>query len=186
MADLPACYCDSCGITAHPEKFYPDRAVQRDVMEVLVKCGYHAAGCPWVGQLKAWENHVDVCKYHTVSCPHRGCEVVLPYNRLESHQQACQFRRVTCEYCKTEISISQLKVIFNVLSFIFCFDFWVQKGRFYSLTGHGRVALCCNSASLCCESSPQIVAIVLSCLSWPWKPVFSNLGKLHDAKYLLC
>jgi len=109
MADLPACYCDSCGITAHPEKFYPDRAVQRDVMEVLVKCGYHAAGCPWVGQLKAWENHVDVCKYHTVSCLHRGCEVVLPYNRLESHQQACQFRRVTCEYCKTEISISQLK-----------------------------------------------------------------------------
>jgi len=36
-------------------QFYPDRAVQRDVMEVLVKCSYHAAGCPWVGQLKAWE-----------------------------------------------------------------------------------------------------------------------------------
>jgi len=36
-------------------QFYLDRAVQRDVMNVLVKCVYHTAGCPWTGQLKNWK-----------------------------------------------------------------------------------------------------------------------------------
>ena len=33
-------------------QFYSDRAVQRDVMNVLVKCENHTTGCPWTGQLK--------------------------------------------------------------------------------------------------------------------------------------
>ena len=36
-------------------QFYPDRAVQREVMDVLVKCVYQTIGCPWTGQLKNWE-----------------------------------------------------------------------------------------------------------------------------------
>lgn len=36
-------------------QFYLDRAVQRDVMNVLVKCDYHIIGCNWTGQLKNWE-----------------------------------------------------------------------------------------------------------------------------------
>ena len=36
-------------------QFYPDRAVQRDVMDILVKCVNHNTGCPWTGQLKNWE-----------------------------------------------------------------------------------------------------------------------------------
>ena len=36
-------------------QFYPDRAVQRDVMDVFVKCVYQNTGCPWTGQLKNWE-----------------------------------------------------------------------------------------------------------------------------------
>ena len=36
-------------------QFYPDRAVQRDVMDVLVKCIHHTIGCPWTGHLKNLE-----------------------------------------------------------------------------------------------------------------------------------
>ena len=36
-------------------QFYSDRAVQRDVMDVLVKCENLITGCPWSGQLKNWE-----------------------------------------------------------------------------------------------------------------------------------
>ena len=43
-----------CTYNTHVQ-FYPDRAVQRDVMDVLVKCTYHTMGCPWTGQLKNWE-----------------------------------------------------------------------------------------------------------------------------------
>jgi len=35
--------------------FYPDRAVQRNIMDILVKCVHHTTGCPWTGQLKNWE-----------------------------------------------------------------------------------------------------------------------------------
>ena len=44
----------TCTYNTHTQ-FYPDRAVQRDVMDVLVKCVHHTAGCPWTGQLKNWE-----------------------------------------------------------------------------------------------------------------------------------
>ena len=37
------------------KQFYSDRAVQRDVMDVLVKCENHITGRPWTGQLKNWE-----------------------------------------------------------------------------------------------------------------------------------
>jgi len=79
-------------------------------MDVLVKCVNHTTGCPWIGQLKNWENHTDECVFRTVKCPHKECELVLPFNQLESHQQTCQFRRVTCEYCNTETSVSQQEV----------------------------------------------------------------------------
>ena len=154
-------------------QFYSDRAVQRDVMEVLVKCENHSTGCPWTGQLKNWEvrweggreggreegreggrgggggggggegmrggrecvcrmkrismwkdnvldytalflppsqDHIDVCVYQAVTCPHKGCGMVLPYNQLESHELTCPFRRVICEHCNTELTISQLEV----------------------------------------------------------------------------
>ena len=45
---------NNCHYFAHTQ-FYPDRAVQRDVMEMLVKCENHSMGCPWTGQLKNWE-----------------------------------------------------------------------------------------------------------------------------------
>ena len=87
----------------------PPWFVQRDVMEVLVKCENHNTGCPWTGQLKNWEDHIDVCVYQAVTCPHKGCGMVLPYNQLESHELTCPFRRVICEHCNTELTISQLE-----------------------------------------------------------------------------
>ena len=36
-------------------QFYQDRAIQRNVIDILVKCDYHTIGCPWIGQLKNWE-----------------------------------------------------------------------------------------------------------------------------------
>ena len=56
------------------------------------------------------QKHINVCVYRTVNCPHKGCEMVLPFNQLASHRQACQFKRVACEYCKTETAISQQEV----------------------------------------------------------------------------
>ena len=56
------------------------------------------------------QNHIEECVYRAVTCPNKGCGMVLPYNQLESHEQTCPFRRVTCEHCNTELTISQLEV----------------------------------------------------------------------------
>jgi hypothetical protein len=34
---------------------YPDKAVQREVLALLVQCSHQDHGCEWQGQIKEWE-----------------------------------------------------------------------------------------------------------------------------------
>ena len=36
-------------------QYYPDKAVQREVLELIVLCSYSKYGCPWQGQLQHFE-----------------------------------------------------------------------------------------------------------------------------------
>ena len=113
---------NNCHYFAHTQ-FYPDRAVQRDVMEMLVKCENHSMGCPWTGQLKNWEvrregDNVYVGwkgegKDRYVERQHTevllSCSSLLPPS--QNHIDACVFRAVTCpnKGCKAVLPYHQLE-----------------------------------------------------------------------------
>lgn len=100
--------CSKCGVSSSGA-YYPDKAVQREVLSLLVFCSHKQHGCQWQGPIKQWESHCSQCSYKASPCPNEGCSDMLPPNELELHLQECQYRLIPCQYCATKVLYSGLQ-----------------------------------------------------------------------------
>ena len=92
------------------EEYYPDKAVRREILQLIVLCLHSIYGCPWQGQLQHFECHCRDCKYKPVKCPNPGCSELLPAEKLDRHVDGdCPFRKVACNHCREEVAANQLE-----------------------------------------------------------------------------
>ena len=53
-------------------QYYSDKAVQREVFQLIVLCSYSIYGCPWQGQLQ----HLEVSTHQVIWCSPVHCSLV--------------------------------------------------------------------------------------------------------------
>jgi TNF receptor-associated factor 4 len=81
-------------------------AGNREVLDLIVKCENSGAGCGWLGELRALEEHKPACQCILTRCP-LSCDTLLyglkgcvPKKNLESHLgEECQERNYECPHC---------------------------------------------------------------------------------------
>ncbi|XP_013420704.1 TNF receptor-associated factor 4 [Lingula anatina] len=83
------------------DKVYVDKAFQRDIDHLGVKCSN--GRCKWTGALKELVPHQEDCKYKVIPCP-KGCGAEFEKRFLDKHRdEDCPKRKIACEFCKSNI-----------------------------------------------------------------------------------
>ena len=87
--------CRSCLNT------FPDGLSARRLRSLKVKCSNSCAGCMWVNEWAALEDHIKTCAFELVSCV--NCLQMVLQGSLSTHMlSVCAMRRHTCPHCKQE------------------------------------------------------------------------------------
>ena len=68
-------------------QYFPDRFVQREILNLVVACPFCESGCNWEGRFEEYPQHVENCDFALSTCEH--CEEKLHKNQLEAHNQSC-------------------------------------------------------------------------------------------------
>lgn len=79
-----------------------DRALQRRIHLLEVKCPLVNKGCTWTGPLNMLETHLSCmeCQYVETKCPY-SCGENIRCGLLEKHKASCPKRPFTCPYCNS-------------------------------------------------------------------------------------
>ena len=130
-------YCDSCLTKwletqktcphCRKEKFQNmiNKAKNREVKELRIRCTNSMKGCNWVGELRALDNHLKSdkgCGYMIVKCSNRGmadklCGESLERRHLTSHKKnECKYRPYTCEYCGHKDTYEKIAIGYEMQS----------------------------------------------------------------------
>ncbi|XP_047143291.1 TNF receptor-associated factor 5 isoform X2 [Hydra vulgaris] len=95
----------------NPSKIFPDKAIERAVMQLKVKCSNVINGCEWTGELKILNKHLGSCEYQTLKCLNKPCSSSLLRKKLNEHMEKhCIYRLVTCHHCKQKIIFSEMQI----------------------------------------------------------------------------
>lgn len=89
--------------------------LERSLLQLEVKCSNHKQGCPWTGQLRHFEEHLNVdpkpdaqlsgCKFVPVACVH-SCGSWFHRGAIGKHQRdVCPQRPFCCDYCRDYTSV---------------------------------------------------------------------------------
>ncbi|XP_065641734.1 TNF receptor-associated factor 5 isoform X2 [Hydra vulgaris] len=83
---------------------FRDKAIERNILELDVKCNNSIKNCQWSGKLRAFNNHLGSCEYEDVKCFNEQCSTLLLRKELSNHMETkCIYRLVTCQYCNQKI-----------------------------------------------------------------------------------
>ena len=66
---------------------FPDRFVQREILNVVVICPFGEFGCKWEGQFEEYALHIESCDFALSTCEY--CGESLHKNQLTAHKQTC-------------------------------------------------------------------------------------------------
>ena len=81
-------------------QYFPDKASERRIKELKVKCDNHKNGCKWEQELAQMEEHLSKCGYAKVDCEN-NCKQFLLRNNLRNHlKNQCPMREYQCPKCK--------------------------------------------------------------------------------------
>ena len=82
-----------------------DKAVQRDINRLEIRCTKQGLGCQWVGELSSLQTHLDSdkgCGYVEVQCSNK-CGAKMKRRELKAHlERQCPLRKTHCLYCHYE------------------------------------------------------------------------------------
>nr|XP_047130474.1 TNF receptor-associated factor 6-A isoform X3 [Hydra vulgaris] len=93
-----------------PEQTFRDKAIERAVLQLKVKCNNFLKNCQWTGELKAIDNHLETCEYQEVKCLNEQCSTSLLRKELSDHMETkCIYRLVTCQYCNQKIRFCEMQ-----------------------------------------------------------------------------
>nr|XP_047130467.1 TNF receptor-associated factor 5 isoform X2 [Hydra vulgaris] len=94
-----------------PEQTFRDKAIERAVLQLKVKCNNFLKNCQWTGELKAIDNHLETCEYQEVKCLNEQCSTSLLRKELSDHMETkCIYRLVTCQYCNQKIRFCEMQI----------------------------------------------------------------------------
>lgn len=100
--------------TLSESQFYPDKFVEREVLEFEVLCrAKKQSGCPWKGPLSMLEDHLSRCQLVVVNCEH-NCGKQLQRKDIHQHMEAeCLHRKTPCEHCEDPVLWSEFEKHFE-------------------------------------------------------------------------
>ena len=81
-------------------KYFPDKASDRRIKELKVKCDNHKNGCKWEQELAQLEEHLSKCGYAKVRCKNKCKQYVMRHNISNHLQNQCPMREYQCPKCK--------------------------------------------------------------------------------------
>ena len=105
-------------------KTFPNKGLQRSLLQFRVYCQFKKDGCGWIGELRELERHLNInvgpdfdlntrmsgCLHVEVHCKH-GCRKTVPRKELLDHEHNCVYRPYTCEYCQNyEAQINEMSI----------------------------------------------------------------------------
>ena len=109
-------YCKSCINRLQPNRcpncckslidrngnknYFPDRASERRIKELEVKCDNHKNGCEWKKELAQLKEHLSTCGYAKIECKNNCKKSVLRDNLRKHLQNQCPMREYQCPKCK--------------------------------------------------------------------------------------
>ncbi|XP_065656699.1 TNF receptor-associated factor 6-like isoform X2 [Hydra vulgaris] len=86
------------------EQTFLDKAVERVILQLKVKCNNYLNNCQWTGELRAINNHLIFCEYQEVKCLNKRCSTSLMSKELCDHMETkCIYRSITCQHCNQKI-----------------------------------------------------------------------------------
>ena len=86
--DTPRCpECNEVFEDEDGAKYFPDRFVHREILDLEVICVYSEAGCNWEGKFRDLEKHISKCDFVTCCCKY--CHESVHRDQLELHLQLC-------------------------------------------------------------------------------------------------
>ena len=68
-------------------QYFPDRFVQREILNIVVICPFGEFGCNWEGRFEEYPPHVENCDFALLTCEY--CGEKLHKNQLSAHNQTC-------------------------------------------------------------------------------------------------
>lgn len=101
LSEHRSCPCCRSPITS--DDIRPIHRIWREkLIRLRMKCQNAVYGCTAEVTLEELPDHLMVCEYAHVSCPHASCPEVVMRTTLRSHLMLCQYRRVLCDDCGLE------------------------------------------------------------------------------------
>ena len=92
--------CPCCRSPITTEDIRPIHRVWREkLIRLRLKCSNKIHGCTAEVSLEELPDHLSLCQYAHVPCPHASCPEVVIKTMLDSHVRVCQYRRVLCDEC---------------------------------------------------------------------------------------
>ncbi len=113
--------CPLCKAT--PFTVLHNKGLERSLVQMEVRCSNHKLGCPWTGELRDYERHLNLnpsepdsqlegCKYVTLACPYL-CGSWFQRGAIPRHQkESCPKRPFCCDYCRDYNSV-QADVVYR-------------------------------------------------------------------------
>ncbi|XP_002165877.3 TNF receptor-associated factor 6-A isoform X1 [Hydra vulgaris] len=103
--------CPLDNTNLNSEKTFPDRAIERAILQLKVRCNNFSKNCQWTGELKAINNHLTSCQYQEVKCSYTQCSTSLLRKELSDHMETqCIYRLVICQHCNKKIQLCEKQI----------------------------------------------------------------------------
>ncbi|XP_052775978.1 TNF receptor-associated factor 6-A-like [Mya arenaria] len=90
------------------DEMFPDIAIQREILSLPVKCNQVAEGCPWVGELRNLETHLEGCDYIEIECEFGCSRGRLLRRDVDLHKETCDKRPTICTHCSDQMPYSEI------------------------------------------------------------------------------
>ena len=97
--------CPHCRAEGVKFQHVPNKAIERKVNELKIRCTNHKDGCQWVGELSSSQSHLKSdkgCGFVGVSCTNKCGDKMKRKDLTEHTRSHCLLRQYKCKYCGHE------------------------------------------------------------------------------------
>ncbi|CAL4199695.1 unnamed protein product, partial [Meganyctiphanes norvegica] len=101
------CHCPLDNKVLTENDMFPDSCVEREILQLRVKCPNYTLGCSRMVDLNYVEHHTQGCDFQPVICPNE-CAATVLQKELEQHLIAeCILRLTKCQLCDHPYAFNQ-------------------------------------------------------------------------------
>lgn len=104
------CHCPLDNKVLTENDMFPDSCVEREILQLRVKCPNYTLGCSRTVDLNYVDAHTQGCDYQPVICPNE-CAATVLQKELEHHLLSqCILRLTKCQLCEQPCAFDQEQV----------------------------------------------------------------------------